>query len=209
VKTRLVVLAIGAALLGAGCSSGSSGGSSGSPPVNVPTTHKPHTHTASPSPTATVTVTPTPTVTVTPPTALSTCPSSHLSLSLGGAQGTAGSTFRPIVLTNTSTTPCELHGYPGVSFVDAGGALLGKPAREAPGKEKTVRLGSGASAYALLQEPDPGAFASSACQPTTSNRLRVYPPGEKGPLFIKDVEQICTTKAGRTSVRPMAKGTGG
>jgi hypothetical protein len=177
-------------------------------PVNVPTpTH--HTPTATPSPTATVTVTPTPTVTATAPTSLTGCSSSHLSLSLGGAQGAAGSTYRPIVLTNTSTTPCELHGYPGVSFVDASGAQLGIPARENPGKEKTVKLGSGGSAYALLQEPDPGVFASSACQPTKSNRLRIYPPGEKVPLFIKDVEQICTTKAGRTSVRPMAKGTGG
>ena len=207
-KTRLVVLVIGAVLVAAGCSSGSSGGSSGSPPVNVPTP-TPHTHTAAPSPTATVTVTPTPTVTVTPPTSLSRCISSHLSLSLGSTQGAAGSTYRPIVLTNTSTTPCELHGYPGVSFVDASGTQLGIPAREDPGKEKVVKLGSGGSAYALLQEPDPGVFATSACQPTTSNRLRVYPPGETVPLFIKDVEQICTTKAGRTSVRPVAKGTGG
>jgi hypothetical protein len=202
VNNRIVVLALGAAMLAAGCSSGSSDHSGSPVTVHTP---KPHTHTAVP----TDTVTPTPTVTVTAPTSVPRCLSSQLSLSLGAGQGAAGSTYRPIVFTNTGSQTCELHGYPGVSFVDASGAQLGTPAREDPGKQRTVKLPSGGAANALLQEPDPGVFAAADCQATKANRLRVYPPGEKTPLFISDTERICTTKAGRTGVQPVEFGNGG
>jgi hypothetical protein len=203
VNSRIVVLTLGALMLAAGCSSGSSD-NSGSPVAGHTT--KLHTHTA--SPTTPATVTPTPTVTVTAPTTVSRCLSSQLSLSLGSSQGAAGSTYRPIVFTNTGSHACELHGYPGVSFVDASGAQLGKAAREEPGKERTVKLASGGAANALLQEPDPGVFTASDCQATQADRLRVYPPGETTPLFLSDTERICTTKAGRTGVQPVEFGSG-
>jgi hypothetical protein len=199
--------------LAAGCSSGSS---SGSPPVTVPTASTPietptetPTPTPTPTPSATVTETPTPTATKTVPVALSRCLSSNLSLSLGSSQGAAGSTYTPIVFTNHGSSACELHGYPGVSFLDSSGAQLGKPAREVSGTVKTIKLKSGGSANAMLRLPDPGVFDPSTCQPSTASRMRVFPPGETVPLFVKDHVQVCTTKTGRTEVRPVAAGTGG
>jgi hypothetical protein len=102
-----------------------------------------------------------------------------------------------------------MHGFPGVSFVDASGAQLGKPAREAAGKDKMIKLASGGAAHAMLQQADPGNYQPSDCQQATADRLRVYPPGETQPLYVKDRIQICTTKQARTSVYRVAFGSGG
>jgi hypothetical protein len=199
---------VAGALLAAGCSSGSSGGDAGSTISPIPT--HPHTHTASPTPTpTTTTVTPTPTVTVTPTTGVPTCQSSQLSLSLGQPGGAAGSTYTPIVFTNTGSTTCELRGYPGVSFVDASGARLGKPSKRDAGRIKTVKLASGHGANALLREPEPGNYPTAACQAATSNRLQVYPPGQTNALFLSYHVKVCTTNAARTGIGPVSFGTGG
>jgi hypothetical protein len=150
------------------------------------------------------------TATNTAPAVLARCQSSHLTLSLGQGQGAAGSTYTPIVFTNTGSTACELHGYPGVSFVDASGHQIGVPATEDTGKVKTVKLtAGGGTANALLRQPNPGNFDPSACQQTTATKLRVYPPGETVALFLADPAPVCATHAGRAGVRPVAAGTGG
>lgn len=196
------------ALLVAGCSSGSSSDGAGSTISPIPTHSHTHTSSLTPTPTTT-TVTPTPTVTVTPPTGVPTCQSTQLSLSLGPAGGAAGSTYTPIVFTNNGSSRCEMHGFPGVSFVDASGARLGKPAREAAGKDKMIKLASGGAAHALLQQPDPGNYQPADCRQATADRLQVYPPGETQPLFVKDRVPVCTTKQARTSVSRVAFGSGG
>lgn len=207
----VTVLGLAAVVLAAGCSSGSSGGAThiGSS-IGIGHSRTPHPRSSSPTPTATVTTpTPTPTVTVTAPAGLPSCTSSQLSLSLGPASGAAGSTYTPMVFTNSGSKPCSLGGYPGVSFVDASGALLGKPAHQDPGKVRTVKLTSGGAANALLREPEAGNFPPAACHKATTNRLRVYPPGESTALFLKYHAEICTTKQARTGISPIMFGGGG
>lgn len=140
------------------------------------------------------------TVTQTAAPTLATCESKHLSLSLGASQGTAGSSYQPIVFTNKGSSACTLHGYPGVSYVDSSGAILGKPASEEGGHRVTVTLQPGGVAHATLQQPDPGNFSPSSCNETTADRLQVYPPGETKQLFVTDHVQVCTTKQARSSV---------
>jgi hypothetical protein len=154
------------------------------------------------------TPTPTPTATVTSKPVVLHCQSSNLSLSLGTAQGAAGSSYIPVILTNTGSGKCTFFGYPGVSFVDAAGNQLGKDAKRSSGAQKTFTLHSGESANATLRMPNPGNFPPSLCHQTTADRLRVYPPGETVALFIKDKVAICTTKAGRTDIGPMSFGSG-
>jgi hypothetical protein len=208
---NLRIAAIGGfagALLAAGCSSGSSGGGAGSTISPIPT--PPHTHTSSPTPIpTTTTVTPTPTATVTTTAGVPRCLSSQLSLSLGQAGGAAGSTYTPLVFTNTGSTTCQLRGYPGVSFVDASGARLGKPSKQDAGRVKTVKLSSGHGANALLREPETGNYPPAACQAATSNRLQVYPPGETNALFLSYHVKVCTTKSTRTGIGPVSFGSGG
>jgi hypothetical protein len=212
VNIRVVVLGLGAVVLLAGCGSSSSGGAVNQPSGVAASTPAPsptptHTH-ASHSPTPTPT--PTATVTVTAPAAASPCSSSHLKLSLGIGQGTAGTTYQVLVLTNTGSSPCTLFGYPGVSFVDASGAIIGKPAVRDHGAEHTITIASsGGAANALSRQPDAGNFPASACQMKTADRVRVYPPGQTVPLFAHDPVQVCSTAKGRTGIGPMLAGNGG
>jgi hypothetical protein len=215
VNTRDVVLGLGALALVAGCgSSSSSGGAAASPSAvtvssPAPTPTHTHHHHASASASASPTASPAPTVTVTAAAPVQRCFSIHLALTLGISQGTAGTSYQAIVFTNTGATPCRLFGYPGVSFDDASGAIIGKPASEDAGKKIHVTLAVGGQANALLRQPDPGNFSPSACHQKTADKLRVYPPGETVPLFVQDAAQVCSTSAGRTGVRPVAAGNGG
>ncbi len=211
-RARLVVVGLGAVALIAGCSSSSSGGSptaSGSPPTISPTaspspTPTPshhHSHTASPTPTATVTVTQS--------AAAGPCASSQLTLTIGIGQGTAGTSYQVLVLTNTGTAACTLFGYPGVSFVDSAGVIIGKPSSRDQGPEHTITLAAGGAANALSRQPDPGAFSASVCKPKTADRVRVYPPNQTVALFAHDAVHLCSTAKGRTAIGPMLAGNGG
>lgn len=192
--------------MAAGCGGGSSGGT----PVAAPSTVPPVSHSASPTPTqSTVTAKPTNTVTstVTPTQTASPCLTSNLSLSVGQSQGAAGTFFSPVLLTNVGSHPCTLFGYPGVSFVDSSGAQLGLPASHDKGKARTVLLSPQGTAGALLRQPDPGVYPPSRCQPATSAKLKVYPPGQRDPLLVNDARQICTTKTGRAGIGVTESGT--
>jgi Protein of unknown function (DUF4232) len=144
-----------------------------------------------------------------PPAEAARCLSSNLTLSLGVGQGAAGTSYQVVVFTNKGAAACHLHGYPGVSFVNTSGVILGKPSTEDSGKVKTVTLAPGGAANALLRQPDPGNFPPSRCHQTTADRLQVYPPGETVQLFVTDHVPVCTTAAGRTGIGPVLAGNGG
>jgi hypothetical protein len=208
VNPRIVAIGLGVAALAAGCGSSSSVGAASPPPTAIATTPAP-TPSVTLTTTPTATPTPTPTVTVTAPVAGAGCTSGQLKLSLGVAQGTAGTTYQTIVFTNTGSTACTLFGYPGVSYVDAKGAIIGKPSSRDPGKKKTITLAPNGQANALLRQPDPGVFAPSSCHMTTADRLQVYPPDQTVALFVHDNAQVCTTGAGRSGIGPILAGDGG
>jgi hypothetical protein len=147
-------------------------------------------------------------VTVTAAASVQTCFSIHLKLSLGMSQGAAGTFYQNVVLTNDGTVACTLYGYPGVSYVDSSGALIGSPTSEDAGKKKTITLAVGGQANALLRQPDAGNFPPASCHMTTADRLRVYPPGNTVPLFVHDATQVCTTSAGRGGIGTMHAGSG-
>jgi Protein of unknown function (DUF4232) len=213
VTLRVVILVLGVVAFAAGCSSGSSGGAAAQSTASTVTTPAPtpthtHAHTHAPA-SPTPTPTPTATVTVTAAAAATQCRSVHLGLTLGISQGTAGTSYQTVVFTNHGTAACTLFGYPGVSYVDAGGALIGKPASEDAGKKKTITLAPGGQANALLRQPEAGNFPPSSCHQTTADRLRVYPPGERKPLFVPDAVQVCSTATGRAGIGPVLAGNGG
>jgi Protein of unknown function (DUF4232) len=165
------------------------------------------TSTPGPAPTKTVTTTataagapaPAATPSATTPAAAApagpgTCPSSGLQASLGQGQGAAGTLYQVIVLTNTSNSACTLYGYPGVSFVTGqGGSVIGAPASRNPLIPDTlITLQAGQAASALVGVTDTGALPQSACKPGTSDWLQIYPPGDRGSLFVQYHAQVCT-----------------
>src|SRR3954462_7133879 len=98
---------------------------------------------------------------------------SGLAVRLGRASGAAGSTYRPLVFTNTSTTACTLRGYPGVAYVPpTSGLQVGPPASRYAGlRIRTVTLAPGGHAAALLQLVNYLNYPSGACAAKTVSGL--------------------------------------
>lgn len=135
------------------------------------------------------------------------CQSSQLSLAVGHTGAAAGSFYAAITLTNTGSASCTLEGWPGVSFTDAGGRQIGLAAkRNTTFKEQLVTLAPGEKASAQLQEPNPGNYQQSDCQPARAQQLVVYPPNDFAALSTTYHVTICTTSQGRTMIGTMQPG---
>ncbi len=98
------------------------------------------------------------------------------------------------MLTNVSVSACTLYGYPGVSFVTGqGGSVIGAPASRNPLVSDTlITLQPGQAASALTGIVDTGALPAAACKPGPASLLQIYPPGDRGALFLTFSAQVCT-----------------
>jgi hypothetical protein len=162
-----------AALLLAGCSGGTDEVNGGTPGASArPATTVPASTTsaAATSPSG-----------GTPPN----CPTASLRVTLGEGDAGAGSTYRPLVFTNTGGTTCQLRGFPGVSYVAGDdGHQIGPAASMSGERGGEVRLGPGGSAAAQLQLVNVQNFDAATCRPTPVRGLRVYPPGDTQSAFV-------------------------
>ncbi len=128
------------------------------------------------------------------------CATSALRGSLGQGNGAAGSVYYPITFTNASATACSLYGFPGVSFVSSpSGGQIGAAAEEdAAYPRRLVVLRPGASASALLQVTQAADYPPSRCHPVTTRWLRVFPPNQYAPLYLRLPSQACARTAVHT-----------
>ena len=143
------------------------------------------------------------------------CRSASLQVTVNASQagGAAGSTYYPVDFTNTSSAPCGLYGYPGVSFVTAdsgAGRQIGAAAQENPGLPKVaVRLAAGGVAHAWLQVAEAGNYPAATCQPVTAHWLRVFAPGETEALYVNHAFNACSSaSAPLLTVMPVRSGQG-
>jgi Protein of unknown function (DUF4232) len=114
------------------------------------------------------------------------CGAGELRGSLGQAEGAAGSTIVPLVLTNTGARTCELRGFPGVSYVAGDdGHQVGPAAAMSGPRGGEVVLKPGAAAAAQLQLVNVDNFDAAVCSPTPVRGLRVYPPGDTASLYVE------------------------
>ena len=122
------------------------------------------------------------------------CVSSQLKASLGpGAGGAAGHVYSKIVLTNTSSTPCLLSGFAGVSLT-AGpdGGPIGAPAdRDSSVPVTNIVLQPGQSGGADFGYTQPGLYGGS-CTQVQAAGIRIYPPEDYGSVFISQPETACS-----------------
>jgi hypothetical protein len=188
-------------------------GSSGTPSASP-------TETTSSSPAAAPTVTVTQTQTAPPAgststPALAACAGSSLRITLDSSQanGAAGSDYYPLDFTNTSTSTCQMYGYPGVSFVtsgDATGQQIGAAALRAGAFTKvTVRLAPGGTAHAWLKVAVAANYPASTCDPVTAHWLRVYPPGSTVAGYVSSTLNACSSSsAPLLTVLPARSGKG-
>jgi hypothetical protein len=102
------------------------------------------------------------------------CTSSHTTVWTGfPGNGTAGSSFYELEISNIGKSACTFFGYPGVSAVN-GNTQVGLPASHS-GQKSLVTVPAGGTAHVLLQVTDPGAVC---VHPVTGHELKVYAPGE-------------------------------
>lgn len=143
----------------------------------------------------------------------SRCSLRSLSVRLGPAGHAAGSTYRPIVFTNTGAAACTLRGYPGVSYVaPRTGHQVGAAAtRDSAQPVRTVTLASGGHAAALLQLVNYLNYPASRCAATTVSGLRVYPPGSTTAAYVAFArpQHACSTNVEQLAVRAVVRGTSG
>ncbi|MEO7124691.1 MAG: DUF4232 domain-containing protein [Nakamurella sp.] len=145
----------------------------------------------------TVTVTATPTESKAPTVAPGGhCTLADLNISLGEANGAAGSTYFPLTFTNTSFQPCSLTGFPKVSYVagDDNHQVGGEAAQNGTAGP-AVMLTPGKSASADLQEVVVMNFPDNVCTPTAVKGLRVSLPGDTAAAFVPQQNQTgCAAK---------------
>lgn len=107
--------------------------------------------------------------------------------------GAAGSIFYSVKFTNLSGRACTLRGYPGVSAVGLRGLQLGRAAsRDTSPTPRTVTLGRGATASALLRIVNVGNFSQSTCRPVTAAGIRVIPPNQSAARVIPFPFRACS-----------------
>ncbi|MEB7505545.1 DUF4232 domain-containing protein [Arthrobacter koreensis] len=119
--------------------------------------------------------------------------------------GAAGSVYRDLVLTNTSSEACTTFGYPGVSYLGQSGTQVGAPAIRSEGAEAlTVTLEPGQSAAASLQETRPENYGDE-CSRVPVSGLRIFPPDDTAYLNISRAGYGCSSEnAQLLQVGPLA-----
>ncbi|WP_051399439.1 DUF4232 domain-containing protein [Haloechinothrix halophila] len=140
------------------------------------------------------------------------CTSGDLELSLGPASGAAGTVWRPLRFTNVSGGPCEIQGFPGVSYVAGDdGHQVGAAAYREGSKGAAVTLTAGETAFAAVGFTQVGNYDPKDCQPTKVRGLRVYPPQETHSKFVRYERTGCANEDLRSHhlrVRTIEQGTG-
>ncbi|MGO8959444.1 MAG: DUF4232 domain-containing protein [Streptosporangiaceae bacterium] len=155
--------------------------------------------TAAPTKTVTVTITPESSPTRAPSASSepSQCATSDLRLTVGPANGAAGTIYYPLDFTNASSSACTMYGYPGVAFVSSpGGSQVGAAAgRRSSTTAALVTLEPGATADATLAVSD--VLISNNCphQQVQVNWVQVYPPDEYTALYARLSRQGCADRS--------------
>ncbi|MPY77390.1 MAG: DUF4232 domain-containing protein [Actinophytocola sp.] len=208
------------AVLLAGCGGGEQlpGSEQETPsPTTTPTSPSPTT-TSPPTETSTTTAPPSPSGTKAEPETPEPqanprlCTSGDLKLSLGPASGAAGTIWRPLRFANVSGAPCEIQGFPGVSYVAGDdGHQVGAAAYREGTEGAVVTLAAGDTAYAAVGFTQVGNYDPADCRPTNVRGLRVYPPQETNSKFVPYKRTGCANEKLRSHqlrVRTMQPGNG-
>ena len=141
------------------------------------------------------------------------CVTSALKVAVPRGQGTgaAGSSYYPIQFTNASGTSCTLYGYPGVSFVTApGGRQIGIAATRNPTTAKQlVTVPPGQTVHAQLQVVDAENYPPTGCGLVTAHWLKIYPPNQTAPAYVRFTAQACSKPKQILSVQTVQPGSAG
>ena len=107
----------------------------------------------------------------------------------GGAS--AGHIGLQVTVTNGSSAPCVIQGFPGVSLVTGGeGQQLGAPAKRTPATPAMLTVLPGAKVSAPLQLAQAANFPD--CGVTPAMGFRIYLPDDTAAQFSQQAQQGCS-----------------
>ncbi len=108
----------------------------------------------------------------------SACHSADLAIAVTpSGRSTYANAYESLALTNKSAHTCSASGYPEVSLIGHGGAMLGLAGHDQTVAYETLTLTPGQTAYASLTFPNPDLLDPGACS-AKATTLFVRPPGE-------------------------------
>jgi Domain of unknown function (DUF4232) len=123
------------------------------------------------------------------------CAANDLGIHLETTRGAAGSEYRDFGFVNVTSHDCKLYGYPGVSGVTAGGAVVDfKVGHRGSQPEHTVTVAPGSLASFSLATGEVG----PSCKTTT--KLRFIPPNDYRYEQIRLRLRVCGS---RVTVSPV------
>lgn len=113
------------------------------------------------------------------------CKAASLKLSLSGGDAGAGTAHQRLTFTNSGDKPCQIQGFPGVSYVGGdNGKQIGQPAKRVGSKGAPIKLAPGDSASADVGFVQVHNFDENSCKPSPVRGLRVYPPHDTASMFV-------------------------
>ncbi|MEY9846918.1 DUF4232 domain-containing protein [Streptacidiphilus sp. MAP5-3] len=133
------------------------------------------------------------------------CSASQLTAALGGGDAGAGQIYTYLVVTNHSSSACQVAGYPGLSMLDAHGTEIGVPATRESMTYSSVVLAPGASASDTIHTANRQTDNPGECLPASTD-LRMYAPGSKVALTFPGKITDCDHTF---SVTPFGPGNSG
>lgn len=219
-RRHMAIVGAGAALaVGlAGCGETDPSATGPSGPTSTPSSTSEPTSSPGSTPPPTTTTTPPDSGTTTPPpTSDSTgkagpCAATDIKVTLGKGGAAAGSYYAPLRFTNTSSSPCAIGGYPGVSYVAGADAhQVGPPAERVEQPWQPVTLRPGEAAHATVRFLQVRNYDEAACLPTHVRAIRVYPPGETASTLVPHSGMGCTSSdipGEQLTVKPIVAGPG-
>ena len=146
-------------------------------------------------------------------TAIKNCVAAHLRISLGVAEGAAGTIYHPVVFTNTGLA-CLIFGVPGIQPVIGGAShsliAVGPPARnqsmgEMPAMHVLMTRKSVSAAFAVTES---GNYSAGACRAKNAGGIIVTMDSFVTRAYLPLRISVCTKKS-NTSTRLITFGTAG
>ncbi|MEU2025110.1 DUF4232 domain-containing protein [Streptomyces sp. NPDC016469] len=127
------------------------------------------------------------------------CTAEGLGMSVKRGDGGAGQVYYELTFVNKSGHTCALNGFPGVSLIQRDGGVIGAPAKRDGASHGTTVLAPGKAAHVVLHTLNQG-IADGGCW-KRADYLRVYPPGSKEALTLRDPQiRVCGDRFTTTSV---------
>jgi hypothetical protein len=120
---------------------------------------------------------------------IAACVSTGLTASLAGLEGTAGTYYTTLTVTNKSATTCAFTGTAQLALLNATGTELGKVSSP----DTDLTLTPGEAIYASVAFPDASNFTNTSACKSGGVIVNFFAPNETTPIQAYDTRAVRST----------------